>query len=165
MTFHGPTTLYQAIQAGISTPMLLMRAVQQVVDIVSQFHALGLVHNDIQANNILISFTDEAPWVRSTVIDMGAVTLKGRRPYMGMGFRWKDFPYFSPELVTGGKVTPASDVYSLGWVIKDVLLRFPQSSPIRSGMKKDVLRCLHRNPYFRPTITRLQTQMAKFVDT
>ncbi|KAK4296097.1 hypothetical protein Pmani_023082 [Petrolisthes manimaculis] len=144
--------------------MLLMRSLQQVVNIVSKFHARSLIHNDIKSNNILLSLMYEAPWVRSTVIDLGAVTVKGAQPYEGKRFRSKDYPYLSPELVTGGQVTTASDVYSLGWLLKEVLLRFPILSPIRKKMIGDVMRCLDHNPNLRPSITNLQTLLAKIND-
>ncbi|KAK3876105.1 hypothetical protein Pcinc_019082 [Petrolisthes cinctipes] len=163
-TFHGPLTLNQALKSETTPPMLLMRSLQQVVNIVSGFHARSLIHNDIKSNNILLCLMDEAPWVRSTVIDLGAVTLKGGQPYKGMGFRWKDYPFSSPELVTGGQVTEASDVYSLGWLLKEVLLRFPTSSPIRKKMKGDVMRCLDHNRNLRPSLTDLQTLLAMIDD-
>ncbi len=73
-------------------------------------HAAGLVHRDIKPSNLLLDENGQAQ-----VSDFGVVqALESTTWVTGTGHRIGTPAYMSPEQCRGERVTPASDVYSLG---------------------------------------------------
>ena len=94
----------------------------QIVDAVAHMHRHGFVHNDIKADNILVS-KDGVP----KLSDFG-LSCKIGTPSSGAGTT----KFMAPELVTvnnkkeGVPVSPAHDVWSLGVLLFTLLTgRFP----------------------------------------
>lgn len=79
-------------------------------------HATGLVHRDIKPANILIDETGN-----TKLADFGIATLAGSENLTGTGQAIGSPHYISPEHVSGRTTTPASDVYSLGIVLYELL--------------------------------------------
>jgi eukaryotic-like serine/threonine-protein kinase len=87
-------------------------------------HAAGIVHRDLKADNIILVLSQEGQQTpRARVTDFG-LAYAGAAPD-----RITDLStaiegvagtpaYMAPEQVEGGKVTAASDIYSLGIVLK-----------------------------------------------
>jgi eukaryotic-like serine/threonine-protein kinase len=94
----------------------------QVLDAVQFAHGKGVVHRDLKPSNILVG---EDGQVR--LLDFGVAKLL-QRPQDSEATALTEVygraltpQYASPELVSGGEVGPATDVYALGVVLYELL--------------------------------------------
>ncbi|MDT0631465.1 serine/threonine-protein kinase [Rubrivirga litoralis] len=101
----------------------------QLCEAVRHVHGRGVVHGDVKPDNVLVADDDEGRPV-AKLLDFGvAARWRGisRRGTEAPPLPYRPFTYAytAPELVAGGAPTPASDVYALGVVLRDLVAGGP----------------------------------------
>jgi TolB-like protein/tRNA A-37 threonylcarbamoyl transferase component Bud32/Flp pilus assembly protein TadD len=123
MKFAGGGSLLDAAPALRSEPRRAVALVAKVVRAVQYAHGQGILHRDLKPGNILLDGRGEplvsdfglAKWLDATSHLTRTLTIFGTPGYI------------APEQVNGsaGKLGPASDVYSLGAILFDLLTGRP----------------------------------------
>lgn len=109
-------------------PARVVNITQQILESLAEAHALGIVHRDLKPSNIMLTYShDEKEIVK--VLDFGVAKLMDRTPNgrkKTSARRSTQFigtpVYMSPEQVLGQVVVPASDLYSLGLIVYEMLV-------------------------------------------
>jgi beta-lactam-binding protein with PASTA domain len=103
-------------RSGALPPRQAARLVSQVARAIAAAHERGFVHRDIKPGNILV--TREG---RVKVADFGIARAIAEAALTLPGTTLGSVHYFSPEQARGETTTPASDIYSLGIVLYELL--------------------------------------------
>lgn len=111
--------LLDILRRGSPDRQLSLALFRQLLDAVEACHASGVVHADLKSENVMVSSVGDRHSV--TLIDFGVACVDGRKSgdpnsiYGTVGF-------LAPELWEGGPPTPASDVYALGAILRELLI-------------------------------------------
>jgi TolB-like protein/Tfp pilus assembly protein PilF/tRNA A-37 threonylcarbamoyl transferase component Bud32 len=123
MKFAGGGSLLNATPALRSEPRRAVALMAKVARAVQHAHGQGILHRDLKPGNILLDGRGEP-----LVSDFGLATWLDTTSRLTRTSTIFGTPgYIAPEQVNGasGKLTPASDVYSLGGILFDLLAGRP----------------------------------------
>jgi serine/threonine protein kinase len=95
---------------------------------------LNVVHRDVSPQNIIVTFDGTVK-----LVDFGVAKAEGRLHQTRAGLIKGKFAYMSPEQISGGKVDGRSDIFALGEVFYELLLK---RHPFYASTDMDVLRAI-----------------------
>ena len=135
MEFVQGADLEALIQQG--EPLSLQEKLDIVIDVLAGLtfaHKRGIVHRDIKPANIRIAEDG-----RAKLMDFGVAHLTSSK-LTSTGASLGTPVYMSPEQITGGKATPATDVFAVGAVLYELLTgQKPFDSPTLQGLFYKIL--------------------------
>jgi eukaryotic-like serine/threonine-protein kinase len=133
MEFLDGRTLKELItEKGPVPTRLAIDYARQILAAVGFAHKHGIVHRDVKPHNVLVSREG-----RLKVTDFG-IARSGASQMTEVGSIIGTAQYLSPEQARGSQVTPASDIYSVGIVLYEMLtgeVPFTGDTPLEIAMK------------------------------
>ena len=129
----GGTLAQRIKREGPLDPGEAAGVASRVADALAVAHARGIVHRDIKPQNVLLSTSGEAK-----VADFGIARAASASTVTETSLILGTAAYMSPEQVRGERVGPASDLYSLGVVLYQMLtgeLPYDADTPLGIAMK------------------------------
>ena len=118
---------------GPLDPAEAARLASQVAEALGAAHERGIVHRDVKPQNVLIDEAGDAK-----VADFGIALAASTSTTSGTNRVFGTASYMSPEQAMGERVGPASDLYSLGVVLYEMLtgvVPFEAEGALATAMK------------------------------
>jgi predicted Ser/Thr protein kinase len=103
-------------EEGVFAPERAARIAAQICAALGHAHNMNIVHRDIKPGNVIVS-----PGDRVKVTDFGIARAAGESTLTATGSMLGTAQYLSPEQASGGRVGSASDIYSAGVVLFEML--------------------------------------------
>ncbi len=120
-------------QKGALSPQEAVQIAGQVCAVLQVAHANGFIHRDIKPQNIMIT-----PDGQAKLTDFGIVRVMEAAGLTNTGIVLGTADYLAPEQARGEPLSPASDLYSLGVVLYEMLAGRPPfvgSSAVQVAMQ------------------------------
>lgn len=117
MEFAEGRDLAEVIRAdGRLSPQRAARITAQICVALDHAHEAGIIHRDIKPANVIVTGEDKVK-----VTDFGIARAVGDSTLTATGSMLGTASYLSPEQAGGANVVPASDIYSVGIVLYEML--------------------------------------------
>jgi eukaryotic-like serine/threonine-protein kinase len=114
---RGPLPLPRALRIGLQMAWALGRA-----------HELDVIHRDIKPDNVFLLPSHGGDFVK--ILDFGLAHVKGELRLTASGTVFGTPEYMAPEQARGMRMTAATDLYSLGCVLFEMITgRLPFDGP------------------------------------
>jgi serine/threonine-protein kinase len=150
----------------------------EIAQALSAVHGAGIIHRDLKPANILV----ESATGRSRLVDFGIAWIAGNPRLTAVNSVVGTPHYLAPELLTGGQISPAADVYALAiclyqllsgvvpfdgehyaQILQKHLNEAPQPHPaIPPTLWTIIEAMLAKNPQARPDLNYVAGQLAVF---
>jgi eukaryotic-like serine/threonine-protein kinase len=128
------TNLAECCAGQVLDPEYVAAVGARLADALAYVHEQGVVHRDIKPGNVLLR-----PDGRVLLADFGIAKLVDRATQLtAVGITVGTAPYLAPEQVGKGEIGPATDVYSLGLVLLEMLtgVRAYPGPPLESALAR-----------------------------
>ncbi len=126
----GGEVFDRLVQEGHFSEADTAGVIVQLLCAVDHMHKAGVVHRDLKLENLL--FYDDEKESRVLVADFGLSdwewALNEDAPVCGTP------GYMAPEVLSGGRVTPSADIWSIGVIAYVLLAGYPPFFPVRSDV-------------------------------
>lgn len=140
---------------------VFLDSLMSIADRLSDIHSRGFLHNDVKGSNVMVRGPNPRPTFH--FIDFGLATRIGQ-PFTFDFFGMKRYApkqsssFRSPETPAGLPLGPASDVFSFGVMMSDMLDY--AKCPLLSRLLAPLLaRCARLSPEDRPSLTELAEEV------
>ncbi len=141
-------------------PLPLARAIglmSQILSALDAAHASGVVHADVKSDNFLVESLDGGDHV--TLIDFGLARMDGCTAIDGMVSGTPE--YMAPEVIRGEPPTAASDIYSAGVILYEMLTG---TTPFAGGKTADVLARQLQDVVVPPSLRAPERGLPRMID-
>ena len=131
----GGTLKERIRREGALTPAAAVGVAGQIADALWAAHEKGVIHRDIKSQNVLVTRSGD---VKVADFGIARATSSASSGATAEGFVLGTAGYMSPEQAKGEPVGPASDLYSLGVVLYEMLtgsLPYEAESPIGTATR------------------------------
>ena len=129
----GGTLKDRILREGPMDPNRAAEFAAQVASALGVAHERGVIHRDVKPQNVLLTASGDAK-----VTDFGIARAASEASISGASVILGTVSYMSPEQAMGKSVGPASDLYSLGVVLHEMLsgkVPFEAETPMAVSMK------------------------------
>jgi tetratricopeptide (TPR) repeat protein len=115
----------------------------QLIDGLAAAHARGIVHRDLKPSNVILVLSD--PGFRAVITDFGLAHEVTHELTSDAGPIAGTPAYMAPEQLAGKPATTASDIYSLGLILREMA-----TGTLKARWGRAVTACLAKDPEDRP---------------
>ncbi|UIX29869.1 protein kinase domain-containing protein [Streptomyces sp. GQFP] len=158
----GPTLRDLLDQVGPLPADTLTVLAAGLAEALAAIHQAGVIHRDLKPANIIVA--EDGP----RVIDFGIARALDGTALTQTGFQIGTLGFLAPEQLTGGRLTPAVDMFALGVVLSQaagrapfgdgasaawpyrVVHEQPDLTDLPGGLRELVAACLAKDPLDRP---------------
>lgn len=160
--FHGvkdsSVTLFQAANSNLLKPQSSSDLFIEICYALQHVHSKGFLHNDIKANNVVLECNSSADKYTPVLIDFGKSTKKGTGSYRRKGTAdGRGRSYLAPEVLEKGNHSEASDVYSIGRMLKVISSAVGFYPRVRALVKEATSETPELRPLLHQIITKLES--------
>ncbi|MCB9471284.1 MAG: SEL1-like repeat protein [Candidatus Obscuribacterales bacterium] len=125
MDFLPGKTLDKLLAEGAFDIEAMLDLVIQICDAIGHAHRRNVIHRDMKPGNIIV-VEEEDGTIRPVLVDFGLAKIFSQTGSLSMhltqtGQIFGSPPYMSPEQCQGLKITPATDIYSLGCILYEAV--------------------------------------------
>ncbi|XP_063592169.1 probable serine/threonine-protein kinase PkwA [Penaeus indicus] len=129
VSFRGYRT-FHSFRSLRPPDLTYLHVLWSLAECVAEIHTAGVVHTDLKPDNVMVTLPKRADgFVKVRIVDFGHGRLAGEYPVIYDGLCPGRYFWVSPEALGGGRISPASDVYSLGVLMKQVSAWMQDSPP------------------------------------
>lgn len=140
---------------------VFLDSLMSIAERIGEIHSRGFLHNDIKGSNIMVRGPNPRPTFH--IIDFGLATRIGdpfNFDFFGMHCpsSRRSSSFRSPETMEGLPLGPASDVFSVGVLMSDMMdyVRCPLLSRLLAPL---LARCVEENPEERPSLSEFSEEL------